>query len=254
MSRNGMAHRGYPGMHAENSLASFQSAIDRGFAYLELDVHLSRDGVPMVFHDETLQRMTGEDGRIQDYICADLQHLQLPGGERIPTLEEALGLARGKIRVEIELKQAGDRHPGLEEAVLAVVDRLEVYDEVFVASFDHYSIQRLRELSEQIELGIINSSASPAFIPWMRQYRVKYLSIGHPFITDAFVRTCEAEDIQLIAWTVDDEAVMRRFRSDWPGVIVCTNELDRWLAVEDGTGDSEADEKGCWPIKLKSLR
>lgn len=231
MSIYGMAHRGYPGLHAENSLASFQSAIDREFAYLELDVHLSREGIPMVFHDETLLRMTGLGGRIQDYTCAELQELQLPGGGRIPTLEETLAMTTGKIRVEIELKQAGDRYHGLEAAVLDVVERLDAYDEVFVASFDHYSIQRMRELSERVELGIINSSASPAFFAWMQQHSVRYLSVGHTFITDVFVRACQSEGVQLIAWTIDDETVMRRYVNDWPEVLVCTNELDRWVGV-----------------------
>ncbi|MFS0725525.1 glycerophosphodiester phosphodiesterase [Paenibacillus sp. 1P07SE] len=234
MTIYGMAHRGDPGKHAENSLMSFQSAIDKGFAYLEIDVHLSKDGIPMVMHDETVDRMTDGSGRVADYTCEELQRLHLPGGERVPTLEEALLLAKGRIQVDIELKQAGDRHPGLEQAVLDVIRQHELYDEVFITSFDHYAIQRLRELSERIRLGIINSSVSPAFFPWMKQYRVRYLSIGHPFITDAFVRACEREEVQLIAWTIDEEAVMRRYARDWPEVLVCTNELDRWASVQGG--------------------
>lgn len=101
------AHRGYFDNEAgtpENSLASFQAAIDAGYG-IELDVQLSKDGVPMVFHDATLNRMCGVEGNIWEYNCADLQSMTLLGTtETIPTLAEALALINGQVPIIVEYK------------------------------------------------------------------------------------------------------------------------------------------------------
>lgn len=101
------AHRGYfdnDSQAPENSLASFQAAIDSGYG-IELDVQLSSDLVPMVFHDATLERMCGVEGNIWDYTCQELQQMSLLGTqETIPTLAEALALINGQVPVIVEYK------------------------------------------------------------------------------------------------------------------------------------------------------
>lgn len=88
----------------ENSQAAFRKAVGKGFG-IELDVHLSRDGIPVVFHDFKLKRMTGLTGNVEDYTAADLAGVRLAGsGETIPTLEEALSVVQGKVPLIIEIK------------------------------------------------------------------------------------------------------------------------------------------------------
>lgn len=99
------AHRGLWGEDApENSLASFARAKDAGYG-IELDIQLSKDKKIMVFHDYTLLRMCGKEGKLSDYTCAELQAMKLRGSEEgIPTLAEVLNLVGGKVPLLIELK------------------------------------------------------------------------------------------------------------------------------------------------------
>ena len=107
MEKLKFAHRG---LHSkkngipENSMAAFERAVHRGYG-IELDVRLSADGVPVVFHDRTLNRMTGADGEIESMRLNELKRLTLDGGKcRIPTLCEVLRLVNGRVPLLIEIK------------------------------------------------------------------------------------------------------------------------------------------------------
>ncbi|OXM87279.1 glycerophosphodiester phosphodiesterase [Paenibacillus rigui] len=224
----GLAHRGYPKKFPENTMASFQAAMDLSFSHLELDVQLSKDGVPVVIHDTTVNRTTNGKGHVADFTLEELRQLDAGGEESIPTLAEVLMLAKDKVLVDIELKQSGNLYPGLEEKVLEVIAECGVQDQVFVTSFDHYSIQRMRQLSKEIELGLVLYGATPAVFPLAEQLGARYISVKYIYLTDDFVQECEQRGIQLIAWTIDDEAEMRKLREQYPHVWICTNELEKW--------------------------
>ncbi len=226
----GLAHRGYPKKYPENTVSSFQAAIELSYSILELDVNLTKDGIPVVIHDPTINRTTNGKGWVKDYTLDELRQFDAGGGQAIPTLEEILMLAKGKVRVDIELKQSGDLYPGMEQAVLDVIRQCEVEKEVFVASFDHYSILRMRELDPELELGLVIYGATPSVFPLMEQLKAKYLSVKSIYLTPEYVRLCEEKGIQLIAWTIDDEQAMQEIRSRFPNVLVCTNELEKWAA------------------------
>ena len=102
-----VAHRGYFDNEAgipENSLASFQAAIEKGFV-IELDIQLSSDGVAFVFHDADLERMCGVQGKIWEYTAAELKEMKLFGTEEtIPTFEETLAFVNGRVPLLVEYK------------------------------------------------------------------------------------------------------------------------------------------------------
>lgn len=223
----GLAHRGYPLRHPENTLRGFRAAMDLGFTHLELDVQLTRDGVPVVIHDPTVDRTTNGKGPVGSFTLRELRELDAGSGERIPTLEEALRLAKDRMIVDIELKQTGDAYPGMEEAVLDVVRREGVREQVFLTSFDHYAIERARTLDAEIELGLVIYGATPAVFPYMAEHRLRYLSVKHVFVTPAYVEEARKRDIQLIVWTPDDEATLRSWAAV-PGLLVCTNNAEGW--------------------------
>ena len=106
-----IAHRGDTAAAPENTLAAFTAAIDAGADGIELDVHPSRDGAPVVHHDYYLERTTNGSGLVTDHTVAELRALDAGAwfderfaGESVPTLEEVLSLAAGRVRLEIELK------------------------------------------------------------------------------------------------------------------------------------------------------
>ncbi len=98
------AHRGVSAEIPENTLAAFHRALELGAEGIELDVHLSADGVPVVIHDQTVDRTTDGSGAVHEMTVAELQAFDAGGGERIPTLADVLDLVEDKLHVDIEVK------------------------------------------------------------------------------------------------------------------------------------------------------
>ena len=140
-----MGHRGAMGHAPENTMASFALAHRLGVEAIELDVHLSADGVLVVHHDETLDRTTDGQGELAALTLAQLQQLDAGrhfsaeyAGERIPTLEEVLLWARGvQLPVVIEFKRNLNVR-AIVAAAIALVDRLDAAADVAFISFDHF--------------------------------------------------------------------------------------------------------------------
>jgi glycerophosphoryl diester phosphodiesterase len=152
------------------------------------------------------------------------------GKEAIPTLEEALRLVKGKMFVSVELKQQGYLYPGLEETVLGVIKKVDMLDQVYVISFDHYAIAKMRELSDKIAIGLIVHGATPAVFPFMKEIKAYYLAVKTAFITNDYVQACKENNVQLIAWTVNSEEQMRKMVR-YTSVLCTTDELEKFKKV-----------------------
>jgi glycerophosphoryl diester phosphodiesterase len=231
MAVRGIAHRGYSGSFPENTIAAFQAACELEFTHLELDVHLSKDGVPIVLHDKTLDRMTDGKGLVKDYTAEELGQFRIGGTEVIPTLEEVLLLLKDRLIVSIEMKQEGELYPGLEQAVSDVVRKVGMLKQVYVISFDHFSIARLRELDKDIPLGLVFHGSMPYVFPFMKEIDATYLCVRLSFLTESYARMIEERGIQLVAWPVDREEDMELVLSKYPSALICTNYLERWKTL-----------------------
>lgn len=228
----GIAHRGYPEKYPENTLRSFQAAMDLGFTHLELDVHLSKDGVPVVMHDATTKRMTGVNLKVSDLNVQQLKELTISGTEKIPTLEEALSLVMDRMIVDIELKAPGGEVNGIEKAVYDVIKKLGMTKQVFVTSFDHFTILNMRQIAQDIELGLIVYRVTPALLHFMKQIKAKYLAVKYTYLTSQLIKWCQEQQIQLIAWTVDKPKVMKHIALNASSVWVCTNRLESRIEIQ----------------------
>jgi len=144
------AHRGlHGGAIAENTPEAFEAACERGYG-IELDVQLSSDGVVMVFHDDTLTRMTGDPRRVEQVSCAELKTLSLQGKGSIPTFEEVLALVNGRVPLLVELKN-GKRNT---ELCTKVRDMLRAYEGRFlVESFNPLIIAWMRKNAPEFVRG-----------------------------------------------------------------------------------------------------
>ncbi len=153
-----IAHRGFSGIAPENTWIAFQKAIDAGAEYIELDVHKSKDGELFVIHDNTVNRTSSNQkkGFISKMTSKEIQEVKVGypkefgdefKNERIPTLKEVLKLAKGKIKVCIELK-AYD----IEEKVLKIVNALEMNDQVIIFSFYDFVLINVRKLDSTIPI------------------------------------------------------------------------------------------------------
>jgi len=225
-----VAHRGYPKKYPENTLSSFLKAVELGFTHLELDVHLSKDGIPVVIHDHTLDRMTNGTGRVADYAASELQAFKIEQDEHIPTLEEVLRALKGKIGLNIELKQMGDTYPQLEEKVLEVIEEFNMLDQVVITSFDFDALEKIRQLSSEVRIGLITFGCSKAILDWSLATGATFLSMHYAFVTDHYIHRCQELGIQMMAWTINETSIMEKFQ-EYPSVWVCTDELESFMDV-----------------------
>jgi len=154
LRRTPFAHRGLHDRSAgppENSLAAFEAAVTAGYG-IELDVRLAADGVPVVFHDAGLERLTGLAGWVSSSSSARLARARLGGSDQpIPRLEEALSVVRGRTPLLVEIKNPGHRVGALEASVWA---RLEGYaGPVAVLSFNPLTLSWFRRRAPALARG-----------------------------------------------------------------------------------------------------
>ncbi len=213
-----VAHRGGAAYAPENTISAFKNAIRMKADYMELDVHMSRDGHVVVIHDETLDRTTNGVGLVRDMSLAQLRELDAGSwfskefeGEKIPTLREALELARGRIGVVIEIKNGPVFYEGIEEEVVKLVDELEMVEDVIIISFDHASIRKAHRLNPDIAGGILFYGNILDVDRVARNSKAQFVCPGWKLLTPEMISDCHDRGLKLNTWTVNDEAVMTRF-------------------------------------------
>lgn len=163
------AHRGCSQRYPENTLLAFEkaSAIQK-LAGIELDIQLTKDGTLVVIHDENVDRTTDGIGFVRDYTLAELQKLKIDAGEysvqRIPTMEEVFDLLEKRmktgLKLNIELKNSVWPYEGMEEKIVEMVYRRGMQKSVIYSSFYARSLERLKQLDANAELGILDVKVS----------------------------------------------------------------------------------------------
>lgn len=156
-----VGHRGAPGYAPENTMASFEKALELGADLLELDIQLSRDGELVVMHDADVSRTTDGQGRIAEMSLAEIRQLDAGAwfgarfcGQRVPMLTEVLAWAKGRTPLVIEIKRRLRPVPGIEKKLLEALHDHEMLDDVMVTSFDHLSVKLVKELESSLATGI----------------------------------------------------------------------------------------------------
>jgi glycerophosphoryl diester phosphodiesterase len=220
----GVGHRGYPVKYPENTLSSFQAAIELGYTHIELDVHLTKDGVPVVMHDYRIDRLTDGIGEIRTYTFKELQNFTVSNTERIPTLEEVLLLAKNKVIVSIELKNT-KLYPSIEEQVLHVIKKTDMLEQVYIISFDHQSLATLRKISKEIKIGPLVNKLNRSHFRLINKLDAQYIAVKQDSIKEKYINKCKEVGVQLVVWTVNCEERMRYFNR-FPSVLVTTDELE----------------------------
>jgi len=209
LKKQPIAHRGLHDLNKErweNTLAAFDAAAKAGFA-IECDVHLTKDGGVIVFHDDDLKRLTGREGRISDLTLAEATELHIGGtADRAPTLKQMLDLIAGRVPVVIELKGIEGRDDGL---VAAVAKELAAYKgEAAIMSFDHHLVRLFASDAPGITGGLTAEGTRTKDFEAhfsMLAHQISFVSynvhhLPNPFVS--FVR--EKLALPVISWTVRD--------------------------------------------------
>ncbi len=225
------AHRGASGELPENTLEAFLAGLEQGAERLELDVHMSSDGVVVVSHDATLERCTDGRGFIREHDLEQLGTVDAgagfvgPDGSRphrghgfrIPTLADLLEAAPD-VPLNIEIKQ---EQPAMEAAVLAVLDRFDARDRVLLAAEDMAVMARIREAAPTMTTGsaamevlafvsaLLNGDTA-ALRPAGAALQVPPAHAGMDIVTPDFISAAHEAAMEVHVWTINVESEMQR--------------------------------------------
>ena len=200
------------GHSPENTMASFERGLELGADWIELDVHLSRDGALIVIHDETLDRTTNGHGLVRDHTLTELKQLDAGDGERIPTLEEVLDWARERNTVvDIEIKNAPLYYDGIEAAVVSALDRAGMAEQVIVISFDHASVKRIKALDKRVATGVLYACRpTDAGIGLAREADADAVLPHWAYVTGEDVRAAHDAGLAVAPWATSDPLILRQ--------------------------------------------
>ena len=199
-----IAHRGWhgEGRGPENSLASFEAAAEAGFA-IECDVHPTIDGKVVVFHDDTLDRLTGATGPVRSRRADELRGISLTGSnERIPAFDEMLDVVGGRVPIVVELKGFGPRQEGF---VPALVETLGSYrGPIAFMSFDHSLVRALSREAPAHVRGLTAEGLGEASHTKHADLAddVHFVSYAVDHLPNPFVERFRATGRPVITWTV----------------------------------------------------
>ncbi|RMF89365.1 MAG: glycerophosphodiester phosphodiesterase [Nitrospinota bacterium] len=222
-----IAHRGFSGVAPENTLAAFQAAMAIGADMIELDVHLSRDGELVVLHDPDLRRTTNGRGTVRALPLSSIQSFDAGSwfhrafaGERVPTLREVIELCRGKVGLDIEIKNPFPGYPGIVDKVLHLIRMYHLTaDEVLLSSFDARLLVEIHRKAPSLPIGLITRHYSPALLSQVQQLRATYI-LYWLRATRTVIRQIKATRTRLFIWTVNHRRTMRRLlRESVDGII-----------------------------------
>ena len=204
------AHRGFSGLYPENTMISFEKALEVGADIIELDVHISEDKEVFVIHDETIDRTTDGSGYIGDINSNQIKKLDAGSwfsekfrGEKVPTLAEVLDLIRGKAITNIEIKawpsDYSEWRKTVEETV-NIVNDLNAWQDVMFISFDLQALMALKSYKKEAYAGFLDIREGQEL---KKQDILKFLSIDgwypHPKIaTKKLITAAKDKDLSVI--------------------------------------------------------
>jgi glycerophosphoryl diester phosphodiesterase len=229
------AHRGGALLWAENSLLAFRNALALGADFLELDVHLTRDGEVVVIHDATLERTTTGTGPVRERTLAELGAVRLKDRagaaieEGIPTLDQVVALAaagKRQILLEIKTDERRRRYPEIEEKVFAVLDRHRFTPFTVVMAFEGATWRRLRELRPDARVAALYSARMlpaarvTAELEALRRAGVGFVGLDQALVGADVARQARLAGLTLGVWTVNERETIARFIDQGVGVVI----------------------------------
>ena len=239
-----LAHRGASAYAPENTIAAFRLARELGADGIEFDVQLTKDQVPVIIHDDTVDRTTDGTGRVNALTISEIARLDAGSwktedyrGEPIPTLAQVLAVLSdwmnpvGRERpalVNIELKTENLFTDGLEREALNVIARYDPQHRVLLSSFSPFSLHRAKQINPRYKRGLLYESKMPIYFrrAWLRFWAdPRAMHPAHSMIDENYMRWARSKKLDVNTWTVDDPEEARRLAALGVNAII-TNKPD----------------------------
>lgn len=219
-----IAHRGASHYAPENTMAAFKMAYQMKADMIELDVQLSKDGVPVVFHDAKLDKHSNGKGLVLSFLFDELQQLDAGKwfsiefmGEKIPSLENVLKWAAGKILVNIEIKTeavSDSSENGIEEKVIQMVRRVGMEKHVIISSFDYRAVDRIKKMAPDLLTGLLydkKSSAKRSPLELLRKYNANFFHCSKSELGKKWRKQLQDSEKRFLIYTVNRKKAMQKW-------------------------------------------
>lgn len=206
------AHRGASEYAPENTLSSFYLGLQQGANGIETDVQKTKDGVLVLFHDDTLDRVSDKQGKLCDYTWDELKDVKVYGScttgfyDRVVTLREFLEkFSQYDIHFAIELKGAD-----VEKETLEMVKSFGIMDKTTFTSFHYEYIQKIKELDPAVRVGWLTSSTDDEAIESLLKIGGEEFAPKAGLVTEEFMEKCRKAGLGVRAWGVSNIALMKK--------------------------------------------
>lgn len=230
-----IAHRGASAYEPENTLRAFELALAMDATMIEVDIHLSADGHPVVIHDTQLSRTTDGQGRITDLMLSDLRRLDAGKGEQIPMFTEVMECVRGRAQLYIELKD-----PFSTEPVVHALQSTDFVDHAIVASFLPWLPQKAKFLEPRLRTSMLvrMEDRSNDYISWALSIEADYIhpswekatAFPHVLVPPDLIASIRNRGLGIILWHEErPEELNELVKLDVDGI--CTNTPDVLAAI-----------------------
>ncbi|MBC5863795.1 glycerophosphodiester phosphodiesterase [Flavobacterium turcicum] len=199
-----IGHRGAKGYEPENTLVSFQKALDLQADGIELDVHLSADGEIIVIHDETIDRTTNGKGFVNGLSLQELKAFLIDEKHEIPTLEEVFDLVNQKCFINIELKSHDTTDKVVTLIEKYVNKRSWKYDHFLISSFDWIALQQVTSLNDKIGVGVLTETDLDLALAFAETIQAKSIHPYFHLITQESTALIQSHGFQVFPWTINE--------------------------------------------------
>jgi glycerophosphoryl diester phosphodiesterase len=202
-----IGHRGAKGHKPENTLISFQKAVDLKVDGIELDVHLSLDNEIMVIHDETIDRTTNGKGFVNLFTSSQLIELG------IPTLIEVLDLVNRNCFINIELKGIGTAKPVVDLIVQFVSEKNWNYNDFLVSSFDWKMLEAIRFLNPKLRIGVLTEESVEEALAFAKKIKAFSIHPNYVLLSKENVALMQENGFEVYPWTVNSKEDIQKIKS-----------------------------------------
>ena len=209
------SHRGFSQLFPENTIPAFEEAIKTGVDRIEMDLRLSSDGKMVIIHDDTVDRTTNKDGLVSDFSLNELRQLDAGSwkspefkGLTIPTLEEALKVAKGNCFVNIDLKDAAAVEP-----MVKLAEKMDMIDQIVITGKIPECVQAIRNVNTRITMfhefpdEMVLTQPQLAVMK-VREHQLPGSLIFHKAANETFIRESKLHGLSVSVWGVQEKTDM----------------------------------------------
>ena len=208
-----IAHRGASGYEPENTLNSFQKALDMQVDGIELDVHLSADGELMVIHDETVDRTTNGSGFVNKLSLCELKAFRINGELEIPTLSEVFDLVNQDCFINIELKNYDTAEKVVSLIEKYVAEKGWKYDQFLVSSFDWNALQQVAFFNDKIPIGVLTEADLDLALAFAKFIQAKSIHPHFYLLTKENTAQMQEKGLLVFPWIINETEDIQKIKA-----------------------------------------